>query len=533
MVEYTAGFSHKRPGKDEKLSQRFQTLHQKKGDMLRRCEDYSMWTLPYVFPIESTRHTELQGPVDSTGARAVNHLSNKLIMTLFQPHNPFFRLMVQDDVTNELKQLAEDGDEEATQVMADLDTQLAEAERGAMRELDYNTYRTEATMVAKSLIITGNALIYHPDKGRGRVQSYSLRDFCVVRDLSGNVIEIITRDKKALYTFSKDVIDTLKGSNKRKYDKDNCDITLYTHLLLKEDGKFHLRQCADDVELDSKGSWTAEDLPWIALTWNRVRGEDYGRGLVEDYAGSFHALYTLNNALIDLIGVAADIKFFVDPASVVDVKELNNSASGTYHAGKEGDVTISSLNGKQVDIALIEAAIDRYEKQIAQAFLINSAMTRDAERVTAEEIRMVANDLEMQHGGIYSRFAEEWQYRTATLMLKRVNVKIGKDGTLYPQIITGLDSLSRAGDLDNLRLFVADMALLEGIPEEIRAVIDGLRFAQFIGIRRGVDYEKFLKTPGQLQAEAQAQAAQQQAAIDQQANAQLTVEAGKAAVNKQ
>lgn len=532
MADITAGLSFRRPQKDEKLSQRYQTLHNKKGDILRRCEDYSMWTLPYIFPHEGTKHTELNGPVDSTGARAVNHLSNKLIMTLFQPHNPFFRLMVQDDVINEFKTLAENGDEEATQILADLDQQLADAEKAAMRELDYNTYRTEATMVAKSLIITGNALIYHPEKGSGRVQSYNLRDFCVVRDLSGNVVEIITRDKKALFTFSKDVIETLRKSNNRKYDKDNCDVTLYTHLLLKEDGKFHLRQSADDVALDSTGSWTPDDLPWIPLTWNLVRGEDYGRGLVEDYAGAFHALYVLNNALVDLVGIAADIKFLVNPQSVLDVAELNRAESGTYHSGQEGDITTVQLGGKQFDIAIVEAAVERFQRQIAQAFLLNSATTRDAERVTAEEIRMVANELEMSHGGIYSRFAEEWQFKTAKLMLARINVKVGRDNLLYPQIITGLDSLSRAGDLDNLRLFVSDMSLLDAVPEEIRAVIDPHRFAQFIGIRRGVDYDKFLKTPQQLQAEAAAQQQQQAALMEQEANGKMAVEAGKQAMKE-
>jgi hypothetical protein len=346
------------------------------------------------------------------------------------------------------------------------------------------------------------------------------------------VIEILTRDKKAFYTFSKTVQDALKAANKKKYEKDNCEVTLYTQLEMQEDGKFHLCQYADEVKLDSEGTWPSADLPWIPLTWNLVRGEDYGRGLVEDYAGAFHALYVLNNSLVDAVGIAADIKFLVDPASVLDVKTLNESESGSYHSGKKDDISTFEL-GKVFDIQLVEAAIARFQQQIASAFLLNSSVQRQAERVTAEEIRYMAQELETAHAGVYSRFADEWQTPTARLLLKKVDVNIGKGKTVYPQIITGLDSLSRAGDLDNLRLFISDLAMLDGVPEEIRGVIDASRFAEYIGIRRGVDYEKFIKSPAQLQAEQAQMAEAQQAAVDQEVDAQVTVEAGKQAMKEE
>lgn len=531
--EYAGGTSFNRPEqqKGSTLHQRWQTLENKKTAMYRRCEDYALWTLPYVFPILGTKETEQQGPVDSTGARAVNNLSNKLTMTLFQPYSPFFRLNVASDVIADLSRAAEDEqDEDAKAVLDNLDKQLAQAEKDAMRLLDYNRFRTEATMVAKALIVTGNSLMYHPDDGR--VQSYGLRDYCIVRDLSGTVIEILTRDKKAFNTFPKDVQNQIREASKGKKYKDASDVTIYTQICLKEDGKYHMKQAADDFWLDSTATWTPEEMPYIVLTWNLVRGEDYGRGLVEDYAGSFHALFVLNNSLVDMVGIAADIKFLVDPGSVLDVKALNDSESGTYHTGKEGDITTPQLN-KQYDMQFVEGAVNRFQQQIGQAFLLNSSVTRDAERVTAEEIRYVAQELEISHGGIYSRFAEEWQLRLAILLLRRLNFKIGKSKAIYPQIITGLDSLSRAGDLDNLRLFVMDMQLLNEVPEEIRAVIDPARFAEYIGIRRGVEYQKFTKTAAQLQADQQQAMAAQQQALNMQAQANVAEEAGKQAVKQE
>lgn len=513
------------------LHQRFQTLDQKKTSMYGRITDYAMWTLPYIFPPTGSANSELNGPTDASGPRAVNNISNKLVMTLFQPYSPFFRLNVSDDIINDLNEEAEKGDEDAKAVLDNLDKTLAQAEKAAMRTLNYNRFRTEATMVTKALVVTGNSLMYHPP-GEGKTQSYGLRDYCIVRDLSSNVIEIMTRDKKAFATFAEKVQKQIIAASTGKKYRPETDVTIYTQICLKEDGKYHMTQAADEFKLDSKATWIPEELPYIVLTWNLVRGEDYGRGLVEDYAGAFHALYVLNTAIITMTGIASDIKFLVDPASVLDVKTFNDSESGSYHSGKEGDISTPQLN-KMVDMQFIASQIDRFEKQIAQAFLMNSSVTRDAERVTAEEVRYVAQELEVSHGGVYSRFAEDWQLRLAILLLRDQNIKIGnKDKKIYPQIITGLDSLSRAGDLDNLRLMIQDLASLDAVPEDIRAGISPLRFAEYVGVRRGVDYEKFTKTATELQNEAAAQQQAQQDALGMQAGASIAEEAGKAAVQQ-
>jgi len=531
LENYKPGYTSSPTGKTNTLQQRFQTLDNKKSSIYRRCEDYAMWTLPYIFPSSGHEDSEMQGPKDSIGPRAVNNLANKLILTLFPAHAPFFRLNASDDVLEELAQEADQGAEEAGIIIAELDKALAQGEKSAMKLLDYTKFRTEATTISKQLIVTGNALQYNPEDEDSSVQSYSLKDYCIVRDLSGTVIEIMTRDKKAFNTFPKDVQEQIIEASKKKKYKDSSDVTIYTQVCLKEDGKYHLKQAADEYPLDSTGTWTPEELPWIPLTWNLIRGEDYGRGLVEDYAGAFHALYVLNNSIVDMVGIAGDIKFLVDPASAIDVKELNQSDSGSYHSGREGDVTTLQFD-KQADMQFVDLMIKRFETQISQAFLLNSSVQRDAERVTAEEIRYVAQELEVSHGGVYSRFAEDWQLKLAIILLRKLDFKLGKDKTIYPQIITGLDSLSRAGDLDNLRLFVMDMQLLNEVPEEIRAVIDPQKFAQFVGVRRGVDYEKFTKTPEQLQAEQQAAMEQQQQQMAMQAQSNIAEEAGKQAMQE-
>lgn len=509
------------------LASRWTELIGIKSFLQRRCEDYAMWTLPYIFPRLYVKEIELQGALDATGAKAVNNLANKLVRTLFG--QPFFRLMVKDDFVSAIEKAAQNGDQDANNVLTEIDVALAKAEKAGMGKLENTGHMTQAIMAAKGLIITGNSLLYYPPKGK--VQCYSLRDYAVVRDLSGNVIELMMVDKKCLYTFHKDVKDKLKLTKDTKYSDSNAEITIYTQVKLEDDGKFHLYQSADAVDLEAEGTWPREDLPWIPLTWNLIRGEDYGRGLVEDYAGAFHALYILAQAEVDLVGIAADIKFLVDPGATCDIKEINDSESGTYHSGKETDIHVIQINKIQ-DMQVVEGMVTRLQNSIGAAFLLQSSTTRQAERVTAEEIRSNANELEIAHAGIYSRFADDWQYPVAVLVLKGVNIDLGKgeNKVIQPVIITGLDSLSKSGELDDLHGLIGDLVMLKEIPEPILAAIDFTKFIAFCAVRRGVDYEKFVKSAAQMQSEAQQQqqAQQQQAGVE--ASQEFAKSAGKAAI---
>lgn len=497
---------------------------------MTRAEKYAKWTLPFLFPMTgSNEGSEHQVSTDGIGARAVNHVSNKVVTTLFRPQGPFFRLRLSKQQRKQIALLAQSSDQaKVAELTQRIEQELNDTEQEAVEHLDMVAYRPMATNAAQLLVATGNALVYHP-AGKP-VQVFTLRDYCVVRDLSGTVIEIMTRECKAFETFHPDVQIQLRVRDYGRQDTD--EVKVYTQIKLHEDGKFHARQEAGGVELDIEDAmWPAKLLPWIPLTWNLLRGEDYGRGLVEDYAGAFHALSVLTQSLVNLAAIMGDIKFFVKPTSVIDVAELNKSPAGSYHSGNAEDVAAMQTN-KNSDANFIVSMIERYERQIAQAFLLNSSVTRDAERVTAEEIRIQANELEMSVGGIYSRLALQWQVPTANVTLDHIGFS-GLEQGITPQIITGMDSLSRAGELDNLRMFVSDMALLEAVPEDFRRAIDPLKFAAVIGTARQVDYAKFMKSAEQMQAEIQ----QEQAALANQeqmkAAGAVASEAGKAAVQSQ
>lgn len=506
--------------KSQTLRQRFNVLEGRKGTLHTRNEKYARWTLPYLYPMSGQKNTELDADLDSIGARAVNHLSNKLTSTLFPATRPFLRLEIADDVREGLK---------AKKVPMDkLDQSLAQGEKKAVRQLDKMAHRTISTEASKYLIVTGNALMYYPEGENTKCQVYNTRDYCVVRDLSGTVIEIITRDMKAFETFAPAVQEKLRASaqhQKKPYD-DNCNVTIFTQIKLKDNGKFAVKQGADDVDLETpENEYARADLPWIPLAWNLVRGEDYGRGMVEDYRNAFGLLDVLSKALVEGIIAAADVKFLVNPASVLDVVEMNAAPSGSYHSGKDGDV-VAIKSDKHLDFEQVRKVLEDYTRQIAQAFLLNSAVTRDAERVTAEEIRYQAQELETAYGGVYSRFTEDWQVPVAHLLLSRQKIAIGDD-TLYPVIVTGLDTLSRLGDIDNYRMFMEDISIVNNIPQPMQPYINIPKLLAFAGTNRGVDYSKFMNTPEEVQEQQEMAMNQEKALMQEQTGNQILQDGAK------
>lgn len=506
--------------KDMTIAQHWDQLHGEKTSIITRWENYAEWTLPYICSRDSSTKPdqELQNTLESIGARAVNHLSNRMVMILFQPHSPFFRLSVDKEKLSELMAAATNDDAEAIELLNMIDQQLADAEQQAMVQIDAASYRSQATMACKYLIITGNTLIYDPP-GTDKAQVYGPKDYCIKRDLAGNVVRGITRDQAAFSTFSPQVQEALRTRKTKNTYEDDTNVKLYTAFHWDGDRQLWVvKQAADEVDLELDEVTYPEDaFPWIDLTWNLKRGDNYGRGLVEDYSGSFHAINVLTRALVEAAATTADIKWLVDPSSLLDVEELNKSPSGSYHQGRKDDISAVQAD-KLKDIQMVQSFIERLERNIGHAFLLNSSIQRDAERVTAEEIRIMASELETANGGVYSHLASTWQMRQAKLLMVDLEIDVAGD-LVFPKIVTGMDSLSRNGDLENIRLFMADLAMLREIPEEFRAVISRERFLQTIGTARGIDYKKFLMTPSEIQAEQDRQMAQQQQMLEAQSAA--------------
>jgi len=481
-----------------KLKGQFQGSDYAREETLTRIERYAGWTLPNIFPDDPlNEYDEMQNDYQSVGAQAVINLANKIMMTMFQPSRPFFRM---DLTLDQRAEVMEGGLGEA-----EVDAALAAQERESMKDLDAIGGRVVLTDVIQHLIIAGNSCLYMPEDEK--MQNYSLRDYTVKRDLRGNLVKMILKETKSVVALS----DELARIAMENDYKEESEVTLYTCIQRIDKERYIVWQEMEDVCYCHKkiGLYHKDDLPWMPLTWNLTRNKDYGTGLVENYAGDFHTLSTLAEASLDYTTIITDVKNLVDPTGMTNVREITEAPSGAYVHGREQDIFVHSPQVAQAT-EFLDRKFESTARRIAAAFLLNTQVTRDAERVTAEEIRLQAQELEGSLGGVYSRLAAELQGPLAKRLLKKAN-KIFAD--IEPMIVTGLESLSRSSELDRMRAFFQDLLALAEVPEQVADRIDYGNLIATLGAGHGVDYQKILldekavKQNQQARAQAQAQAA--------------------------
>jgi hypothetical protein len=490
----------------------FLALDGKRSGLKRRFEEYALWTLPRLFTVEGYNENTGELPYDyqSVGAQAVNHLANKLMLTLFRPNQPFFKLGLDTKMRDELisQGLPE----------ADLDQLLATGEQTALKELEAKALRPKLFAALLNLIVLGNALIYLPKNSKEEARVYSIKQWVCRRTQTGKLKELIIRECMRFDELLDEVQLAYTQFSKGKKKKPHDEVHLYTHLRRKGDS-FELTQAVDECELgdDFSVNYSEADCPYHVECWNLADENNYGTGLVEDYRGSFAALSTLSEAEVKAAVLASEYRWLVNPAGMTKPEDLEQSENGASLPGSEKDiVSLSFGNGSYGNLQVIGTIAEKHIRVLGAGFLMPTAVTRDAERVTAEEIRQQAIELETGLGGVYTRLATGLQPFIASYLLRAADLDV-QGSRLVVTIITGLDALSRGGDLENLRLALNDIASLQAVGAELLAPLNLTAIYTAIFIGRGVDARKYTLSEDQQQANQQAK---QQALQDQQAAVQ-------------
>ncbi len=492
----------------EAASRRWAALQAHRSTSEEKWREYSGYTLPYILPPRDgeARDLEEQAPQDSLGAAAVNQLSNRVADTLFpvSAQTGFFKLDLTATAERNVHRVL---GQNAQQMLQKIGEAAAGAERDAMQRLSEISHRSSAVTALKLLIVTGNALVVHPDADKRSTAVYSPMSYVLDRDLTGELTELILRVETEFRALPQDVQDALKRLP--KVYKPTTKVQLYTRFT-REGEKFVGEQWADDHKTDWNNTYPESAFPYMVLTWNLRTGDRWGRGLVEEFASTFHSLDILKAAVVQVAAIAADIKFLVSPESVLDPADLQRSRSGSYHMGSATDISTTNVNTKLPDMMFVNSVIDGMEEQIRSAFMMNMQV-RNAERVTATELRMQAQELERSLGGIYSHFSVEWQLPLANLVLR--DVGYAPDENMRPLVLTGLATLSRTMDVERMALVMQDLGMLQAIPPELRDWFDPLRIVRMLAEGRGIDATKFMLSEEeytQMQQQRQQQAIQQQ-----------------------
>jgi len=480
----------------------YDSLEGKRYQYLDRARSCSKLTLPYVMPEEGHGpHSRLDTPFQGVGARGVNNLASKLLLALLPPNAPFFRLNIDKYA------LANEGAPE--ELISEIETSLQQVEESVMSEISREAYRTAIHAALKHLIVTGNVLLYLPDEGGIRV--FHLDRFVVDRDPMGNVLHIATKENLSYEAVDDEVKEALASSGGQPTD----EIHLYT-AACREGDNFVIYQDVNGVALPSSGGTVKADKnPFIPLRFSRIDGESYGRGYVEEYLGDLQSLEGLTRAIVEGSAAAAKVMFLVNPNGTTRARTLAESPSGAIVQGNAADVTTLQLN-KVNDFRTAQASIQVISDRLGSAFLLTSGVVRNAERVTAEEIRMLSQELESALGGLYSLLSTEMQMpfvnRLMDVMKRKKKLPALPKDVVSPVIITGVEALGRGNDLQKLDLFLAGAAQVVG-PQAVAEFVNVGEYFQRRATSLGIKTAGLVKSQEEMQAEQQQ--AQQMAMLQQ------------------
>ncbi len=491
----------------KRLSHKSRFLKYRDETVIQKSIDYARWTLPQLMvDIElnsNGRGAVVERDYQEIGPLLVNNLAAKLTGLLFPASRPFFEA----ELTDQLIQAAT----RAGQSQQDLQNQFAKLVIRACKRVFKNASYAQLVQAARHLIVTGNVLTYR-DSDEQRITTYGLQSFAVRRDGSGRLLDTVLRERTYIEALAPDIAAALRRANPSKYRRqdDAPPVDLYTRIERKvaKTGRVYFRvtQEADEIEVGTPGEYPEHLCPWQVITWNLIAGENYGRGLVEDYAGGFAKLSDASEAAA-LYGIEIlKVLHVVAPGLGADIDEMATAESGEYVQGLNGSVQAHEA-GDAIKLQTIRQEINEVFGNLARAFMYK-ANTRDAERVTAYELRQDAQEADNVLGGVYSSLAEKWQVPMAHVLIyeERATLLAGLlDGTVKLDIIAGVPALGRSIDLQNLLDAAQDISAIVPAFTALSKRVNAQALFETVLRLNSIDTEEFFLSDAEFKAQQDAE----------------------------
>tara|TARA_Y100000592_G_scaffold47737_1_gene75785 strand:+ start:1252 stop:2838 length:1587 start_codon:yes stop_codon:yes gene_type:complete len=494
---------------------RYEALSSDRNQFLQSAIDASKLTLPYLIKQDedNSSHKTLLNPYQSVGAKGVVTLASKLMLALLPVQTSFFKLQV-----DETSLIGEGID---PKVRSDLDLSFSKIERTMMESIAASDDRVTVHQALKHLVVAGNALIY---MAKDKLKLYPLNRYVVDRDGLGNVIEIVTKERinkklvEEMFPQLKSMVVDSEESYAGTGQNNQCDV--YTHIRRDNNRFVWHQEVYGKIIPKSQGKAPLDTNPWLALRFNTVDNEAYGRGRVEEFIGDLKSLDALSQAIIEGSAAAAKVVFTVSPSSTTKPSTLAKAGNGAIVQGRPDDIGVVQV-GKTADFNTAYQMIQSLERRIAEAFLILTV--RNSERTTAEEVRMTQMELEQQLGGLFSLLTVDFlvPYLNRKLSVAQKSGEIPRlpSNLVKPTIVAGVNALGRGQDRESLSMFMQTIAATMG-PEAIIKYINPEEVVKRLATSQGIDVLNLVRTAEEVQGE-------QQAAQEQQEQLELTKQASR------
>jgi len=484
----------------------------------RFCASLSKpWVLP---PDDFSRDGKLPEVYTSLIARGVTNLEGRLLLSLFTPAAPWFKLKpaskflydanINPAAINEFR---------AHLALHELImmSKLEKANMGGNNNHQRSGFRDRKRMALSQLLVTGDTLEQFTDDYQMKV--FRRDQYVSRRDPAGNVI----------YHIVKESVDPV-GLDPKQAEMADIDIQveearpvgdrmkdMYTEVMWHPVSKvWVIRQEINRHVINESQEGIS---PFLSTPFELAPGENYGRGWVELNLGDCRTLNELNERLLDFAATASKQLFVTDYNSQVrpiDLAKPSGSViQGRVQGGQVQDVACLKVD-KLSDFNVVYNTMIGKRNDLAVGMLMEGESMPTGERVTAFQVQRVAMELEGALGGIYAPIADNQQVP----LIERLMYQMTRDKLLPAlppdsvevEAVTGLAALSREADATRL---MGVLQVLRQFGPEMLARLDMGVLMDTMMRQAGIYEPGLVKSAEQLRTEQEAAMADQQSAAVQ------------------
>lgn len=503
---------------------RYQAYAQEREPFLDRARRISRLTITSLFrEMGDNGSTSATVPWQTLGAYGVNNLSAKLVMVLFPPGIPFINLKQTKKALRDLQELDE---EVRGKLKAAIDKGLSGVEQEFIEGVEEDGDRWRLFDALRHMVVGGNhCLGFNKD---ATLKSLPLEQYVTARDKSGNLREFVIEEPMSWETLPDDIQALCKMNGYEEAEKVSIQapVNVYTHGQWKR-GKWRVYQeCYGQTVPGSEWTYNDDALPYLFLRMVALKGEHYGRSYCEDYEGDLQTLDGYWQLLTEGAAGIARLVWLVKSGATTNKKLFAEAANGATITGDPDEVA-AARSEKGGDLAFALQILERLEARIARIFILNSAIQRNGERVTAEEIRLMARELETTLGGVYSNQVTSFQAPYARLKLASLQrqgrvVSLPK-GTVNVTILTGDAALGRMQKAQSLDEFLGTASQVLATNSPIASYVSISNYLERSAANRQVDTDGLILSEEAVQAKMQQQ---QTAALGAQVAPEVVRQAG-------
>ena len=497
--------------------------------ILDRARFCASLTKPHILPPDGhDSNDKLPEPYSSLAARGITNLEGRLLMALYPPGRPFFSLRPAssllyspDTDPDTIQQIESILSLHEHMIMAQLEKKPQQL--GNMRRTGFRSTKRAAL---SQLLVTGDVLEQITDDYQ--IKLFRRDQYVTKRDSSGSIMHHIVRERIDPLTLDPERLFEA-GLDMGEMMQIHCVermMDLYTRCAWQPMSNTWL--ITQELNENTIHQEETEISPFLCTAFELAPGEHYGRGMVELNLGDIRSMNELTMAILDFSATASKQLFAVDYNSQVRAEDLAKPTGSVIQArvqsGAVLDVAMVQA-GKVADFQVTAQTRENVRRDLASVMLMEGEATPTGERVTAFQVRRVAQELEGALGGIFAPIADAQQQplvERVRFMMERDQLlpKLPKD-SIEVETLTGVAALASENDSSKILQILQVLGQLG--PEAMSRVnmdvlIDTLMRQQ------GIHEPGLVKTPEQI---AEEQQAAQQAAVQQQAAQQMIQSGGR------